>query len=224
MMDMETRKRRLGTGIKWGLGLAAALVISPVIFLVVKGLVGLAIAGVVGAAIINFAPVVAMKFANWKLAGIKHEARTNPIETLQNQLADRRRQLGAFMASITDFSAAVKGFESKVTRFKAEQPEEAPRFEQQLKGMQALLSLRQQRYREADAELDKFESAIRRASALWDMSLEAAKMNRLAGAQDAGVFEQIKTDVAFDAVESGLNLMNNRRHCVTSQRTLSRCR
>ena len=77
-----------------------------------------AIATVIGLTIVNLAPVVAMKLANWKLRGIKHEARANPIETLQNQLADRRRQLAAFAATITEFNAAVKGFESKVAVFR----------------------------------------------------------------------------------------------------------
>lgn len=201
----DVKKARLAIGLKWGLGLAAAVVISPIVFLAVKGLVGLALAATIGLAMVNFAPVLSMKFANWKLRGIKHEARTNPVETLQNQLVDRRKQLSAFRASITEFNAAVKGFEGKVTMFKRQQPDQADRFEKQLKGMQDLLVLRERRYREADAELDKFEGAIERASALWDMSLEAQRMNKLAGQQDAGAFDRIKTDVAFDSVESSLN-------------------
>lgn len=205
MIPIEIRKQRLATGLKWGMAGLAALVVSPIIFLIVKGLIGVALAAMIGLAIVNFAPVLSMKFANWKLAGIKHEARTNPIETLQNQLAQRRRQLADFLRSITEFSAAVKGFESKVTMFKSEQPDQSARFEAQLNGMKALLKLRQQRYKEADDEVDRFEATVRRADALWQMSLEAHKMNKLAGQQDAGVFDQIKTDVAFDSVESSLN-------------------
>lgn len=203
---MDTTQRdRIAKYARWAIALAAAALIAPFIFLAVKGMVGLALAAVTGLVIVNLAPVVSMKLANWKLRGIKHEARTNPVETLQNQLHERRQQLAAFLSTITEFNAAVKGFESKVSMFKAQQPDQAERFEKQLKGMQALLDLRQRRYREADKEVDRFEAAIERAAALWDMSLEAARMNKLAGQQDAGVFDRIKTDVAFDAVETGLN-------------------
>ena len=47
--------------------------------------IGLVIAAIVGLAIVMFTPVVAIKFANWRLQAIKAESRANPIETLQNQ-------------------------------------------------------------------------------------------------------------------------------------------
>lgn len=83
MMDLDNIKRqKLATYAKWGLALLAAAIISPIIFFAVKGLIGLALAGLIGLTIVNFAPVVAMKFANWKVKAITHEAKQNPIEKM----------------------------------------------------------------------------------------------------------------------------------------------
>ena len=95
----DRRRARLTALAKWGIGLAGAVVIAPMVFLAVKGILGLALAGVLGLALVHGAPVAAMKFANWRLRGLKQEARANPIETRQNiamqarQPARRRRRV-----------------------------------------------------------------------------------------------------------------------------------
>ena len=99
----------------------------------------------------------------------------------------------------------MQGFEDKVARFKAQHPDMADKFQKQLDGMKALLALRERRYREADAEVDKFEQAVERANMYWQMSMGAARMNKLAGQQDPNVFEKIKTEVAFDSIEASMN-------------------
>lgn len=201
----EQRRQKIATVVKWGLGIAAAVVISPVIFLAVKGLIGLAIAGVIGLGIIHFAPVIAMKFANWKVKAIVHEARENPIETLLNQLKDKQDALTRFKDSITTFRTQVSNFEEKVVGFKAQYPEEAPKFEGQLQGMKKLLTFRQDKYKIAKKEVEGFGMAIDRARALWDMSQEAQKMNKYATLQTGDPFEQIKTDVALESVITSVN-------------------
>lgn len=204
-MDLDPNKQRLATVLKWITGIAAAVIVSPIVFLAVKGLIGLGVALVIGLAIVNFAPVLSMRMANWKLLGIKSAARANPIETLQNQLRDRRAKLIEFAGQITEFSTACRGFEDKVKDFAAAQPENAQQFRDQVDAMHTLLARRRQKYVETKAETDKFEQRIGRADALWKMGEEAAKMNRFARQQDAGAFEKIKTEVALDAVQDSMN-------------------
>lgn len=204
-MNIELKKQRLQKWATVGLVALAALIVSPVIFMVIKGLVGFVVAAVIGLAIVMFTPVIAMKFANWRLQAIKAESRANPIETLQNQYMEKRQALAKFLDSITAFSTEVKNFEDKVSEFKRKFPDEAPRFQEQLATMKKLLDFRKSRFKQAKAELDLFDSAIQRAEAMWNMSQAAQEMNKLAGMQTGDPFEKIKQDAAIDSVYSSMN-------------------
>ena len=203
--DMELRRKKIETYTKWGLGALGALVISPVIFMIVKGIIGLAIAGAVGLAVITFAPVVAMKFANWKLRAVKAEASANPIETLQNVFKEKMDALRRFSESITVFHAEVANFADKVKLFEKQYPADAGKFAEQLEKMRELLKLRQNNYKQAQGELALFESEIQRASAIWDMANAAAAMNKAAGMNEDDILEKIKTETAVDSVQKNLN-------------------
>lgn len=205
MNELELKKRRLSTGVKWGLGLAAALIISPVIFMIVKGLVGLAIAGVVGLAIINFAPVLSMKFANWKLKGIKAEAARNPVETMQHVYMEKESSLAAFLDGIEEFATEVNNFEDELATFKRQFPNEAPKFDKTFDAMQTLLKRRRQRYSEAKNALYQFSAEINKADAIWKMGLAAQKLTKAAGQTDDDFMQRIKTETAIDSVQSSLN-------------------
>ena len=104
----EQRKARIKHLTTLGLIAVTGLVVSPVIFLAIKGLVGLVVAGVIGLAIVQFTPVVAMKFANWKVKGIVAEAKENPIETLTNLLMEKRQAYDQFYHSVEVASTAAK--------------------------------------------------------------------------------------------------------------------
>lgn len=205
MNEIELKRQKMATWAKWSLGLLGAVVISPVIFLAVKGLVGLAIAGIVGLTIISFAPVLSMKFANWKIKGIKSEAATNPIETLQVQLIEKKEALLRFLNSINSFAAEVKGFEDKVEQFKREHPSEAAQFDEQLKAMIELLENRKLKYRRAREQVNFFEASIDRARAKWEMAQAAIRMNKLAGMQTGDEYEKIKVETAIDSVQTAMN-------------------
>ena len=191
--------------IKWVIIAAGVAVAAPAALLVLKGLVALITAAVVGLGAIYLAPVVAMKFANQKVKMIVREAQTNPIETLINQLADKRQGAQRFADSITDFRTEVKNFEAKTAAFAKQYPEDAPRFQAQLDTMKQLLTFRESRYKQVQDELAKFAHAIDRAKAMWEMSQAAQQMNKIAGRQASDTFEQIKTDAAVDSVMRSVN-------------------
>ena len=110
MDALDIRKARLSSAVKWGLGIAAAVLISPVIFLAVQGLIGLALAGIVGLAIINFAPVLGMKFANWKLKAIKADPASEfeRIRTASQQLQSVAPEAKCISAGMSqDFELAI---------------------------------------------------------------------------------------------------------------------
>ncbi|MPV66522.1 hypothetical protein [Burkholderia sp. BE17] len=191
--------------IKWAIIIAGVAIAAPAALFILKGMVALITAGVIGLGAIYFAPVVAMKFANQKVKMIVEEAQSNPIETLINQLAEKRQAAQKFADSITAFRTEVKNFENKTELFEKQYPDDAPRFRSQLDTMKQLLAFREGRYKQVQAELKNFATAIDRAKAMWDMSQAAQQMNKLAGRQTADTFEQIKTDVAVDSVMRSVN-------------------
>ncbi|RQS64287.1 hypothetical protein DID96_28595 [Burkholderia sp. Bp8963] len=191
--------------VKWAIIIAGVAIAAPAALFVLKGMVALITAAVVGLGAIYFAPVVAMKFANQKVKMMVEEAQANPIETLINQLADKRQAAQKFADSITAFRTEVRNFADKTEQFEKQYPEDAPRFRAQLDTMKQLLAFRESRYKQVQNELKNFASAIDRAKAMWDMSQAAQHMNKLAGRQAADTFEQIKTDVAVDSVMRSVN-------------------
>jgi adenylate cyclase class IV len=191
---------------KVALGAVALAILAPGIYLALQGLVYGSIFLLLAGVVFYAAPVIAMKFANWRLKGIKYEARVNPIETLQNQYLEKMNALGLFRESIKKFEAAVLNFKTKVEKFTQEQPDEAERFQSQLNTMNKLLDYRKNKYRSAKKGLEEFEITIQKANTMWDMSQEAMKMNELAGLQTGDPFDKIKTDTALDSVTSSLNM------------------
>jgi hypothetical protein len=205
MIDLDLRRQRISARVKWALGLLAALLISPVIFLVVKGLVGLAIAGIVGLAIINFAPLVAMKFANWKLKGMKAEARENPIETRQNIAMQARQRIRDAETALTTFSTEVRNFTDQVKELSQSQPEDAADFEQQLANLKRLLQLKQEGLVAARAGADAFEKATERAARKWKVAQAAIRMQKLAGAAVDDALTRILAEESLDSVQTAMN-------------------
>ncbi len=201
----EVKRKKIETLAKWGIALVGAAVIAPVIFLSIKGLIGLIIAFVIGSTAIAFAPWFAMKLANWKVKAIMHEAHESPIPTLLNQVQEKYQALSRFKDSITNFRTEIANFEEKVKLFSQQYPAEAPKFEQQLEGMKRLLLYRVDKYKAAKKQTEEFEMAVGKARALWDMSQEAQRMNKLAGMQTGDPFEKIKTEVALESVVSSVN-------------------
>lgn len=201
----EIRKQKIATIAKWGLGLAGAVIISPIIFLAVKGLIGFAIAGIVGIAIINFAPVISMKFANWKVKAIVNEAQDNPIETMTNLLVQKRAAFNRFKTSVEDAATATKNFEQKTIEFSKKFPHRAAEFQAQLDNMKRLVQQKKAALKEADASLDAGEMKLVEMRAYWDMSQAAQAANKAAGMDTGDVFEKLKADTAVDAVFESMN-------------------
>ena len=201
----DDKKQQLATAVKWGIGLLAAAIIAPVVFLAVQGLIGVMVAGTLGLALVNFAPVLGMKFANWKLKGLKHEARANPIETRQQIGLQVRARLRDAAQELTTFAAEVLNFADEVKSLRATQPEDAADFEAQLKALQQLLDLKRRRLQEADAEADAFEQATARAARKWKVAQSAIRMNKLAGADQDAAMDKLLADESLDAVQTAMN-------------------
>lgn len=215
-MNDDEKKQKIATILKYGIMVIGAAVVAPIVYSAVLGMVGLALAAGSALVIINMAPVVSLKLANLKTRAIDAErvsniekvsgaAAINPIETLIQQSMEKRQASDQFKGAITAFRTEVKNFADQITGFAKDYPDDVARFKTQLDAMNKLLSFRESRYKQLQVELDNFDSAIKRAQAMWKMSQAAQKMNKLAGVEMADPFEKIKADSAINSVMTSMN-------------------
>jgi hypothetical protein len=215
-MNDEIKKQHTATLVKWGVIGVTAAVIAPLAWMAVTGIAGLMIAGGLVIVGTNAAPWLALKAANMRyralgaervehIEKVSNAAAVNPIETLIIQSQEKRNASDIFRTAITVFRTEIKNFTDQTNLFKKEYPEDVARFENQLDAMNKLLTFRESRYKQLQIELDNFDSAIKRAQAMWKMSQAAQKMNKMAGMELGDPFEKIKADSAINSVMSSMN-------------------
>lgn len=219
-MDLDDLKRiKIETYLKWGLGAAAALIISPVVFLILKGAAGLLACAILGTAGVNLMPWFAMKMANWKVKAIVDESNRNPIETMENLRIEKQEELDQADRNIVDFETEIGNFDDKMVGFKKQYPEEAPRYEELSAKMHELLEEMKKEQTEAQEKLRDFIARIAKAKAIFDMSGAANKLAAMSKSAQAKVFADIKEQVAFDRVRTELNRSFASLNMAISKRT-----
>ena len=204
-MDIAARKAKIQKWATVGLIGLAGLIVSPIVFLAIKGLVGLAIAAVLGLAIVTFTPWVSMKFANWRVKAIMHEAGENPIETMINLLAAKRQAFEVFKENVTNAVTARDNFKAKCLEFAKKYPARAEEFNQQLANMTELVARKKQALADAQQSLEVGQHKLEEMKAYWDMSQAAQEANKAAGMDTGDLYEKLKADTAVDAVFESMN-------------------
>lgn len=205
-MNIDIRKQALATKVKWALAALAALAVSPIIFLVVKGLVGLAAAAIVGGAIISFAPVVAVKFANWKLRALKHEARENPIETRQAIALKQREQLELRKQALEQFGAEVRNVESEIRSLRSHgQQADADEMQRELEKLQELLAHKVAKWKQAKATLEAFEQMTERLGRRWKTVQALLRAKKAGGTEAEQAMDKLLAEESADAVQTQMN-------------------
>lgn len=204
-MDITARKAKIQKWVTVGLIGLAGLIVSPIVFLAIKGLIGMAIAAVLGLAIITFTPWVSMKFANWRVKAIMHEAGENPIETMINLLAAKREAFEVFKENVTNAVTARDNFKNKCIEFAKKYPSRADEFNQQLVNMTELVARKKQALADAQQSLEIGQHKLEEMKAYWDMSKAAQEANMAAGMDTGDLYEKLKADTAVDAVFDSMN-------------------
>lgn len=203
--DSSARRERLATRFKWGLGLGAALLVSPVVFLVVKGIVGLTIAFVAGFTVIQLAPVFSLKLANWRMKLLVAEVEANPIETMRNLQIEKTDELNAADEKIAAFETEVLNFDDELKTFRDDYPDDATTYQKLSERMHEALEDMQRNQQGARVEVEALKGKIKRAEAIYKMALKAKAVTALSKTAEAEVFADIKQQVAFDSVRRQLN-------------------
>jgi hypothetical protein len=213
MAVFKQKRAALTNKSKWGLVALAALFAVPVSWWLAQVFLGLAaaggalaLAGVVGLSVVHVAPVVAFKFANWRLRALKSEAERNPIETLQNQQAALEAGLDKERKAITVFDAAVESFRSSL---EAEMdngfPEAAAKGLPTLRNMERLLAFRRVKYKKAQKRLEERKRAVSQAESQYRVAQAAQRVTAASGETENNVLQTILEDIAFGAVDNAVN-------------------
>lgn len=204
--NLDQRRKRIETVIKIAAMLVTGFFVAPFIFISIKGLFGLLVAAVFGVAAINLAPWFASMCANWRLKALKAEAMKNPVETLQNDYRIRQENLAKYRESIVQFAAGIKNYEDRFKTFQKQHPDDAMKFAATLLKMKQLLDIRTKKYQDAERGLKEYEIEIEKAGAVWEMSVESAKLNKLAGVDTDEFERQLQSKTAIGSIQTSLNM------------------
>lgn len=206
MNDLELKRKRIETVVKvLGVGVVGFLV-APFAFIAIKGIVGLIVIAAISLLVINVAvPWFAVSIANWRLKALKAAAAANPIEMLENQYIKRESNLVKIRDNIKEFHVVVQELWSQIQEHNQRYPDRPSQFFEKYNKMKALLALRGQKYKAAQANLMKFSQLIDEKRSDWKIAQSAAKASKLAGIGE-DFQSKLLTDTALSTIQDGLNL------------------
>lgn len=189
--------------------LATAFIFAPIIFLIVKGLLGLIVAGAIGLFTVNVGvPWFGDKLASWKLKAIKAEAAKNPVETLQNDFKQKTVALDDRKTNIEKLGGNIRTFEDKVGEIKEKYGAGDAgyiKLSTDLKNLKRVYANRTQKWKEAHAQLRRYEESIQRAAMIWEAGLAAAAARESSGLSEEEFYQKLRAETAFDSIQNSYN-------------------
>lgn len=189
---------------------AILALLAPVIWAAASagvGLIALGVIGAVGLGAIQLLPYLGQKLENTVLKLRKSEARTNPIEQLQNFLRQKAQQVAEFKAAVTSISAQIKTLEDMVAQRKRERPGyDATAQERSIQAMKEAYSALKQKYVNAEKALADLKLAIQDKEFEWKFSQAGqAAMKSLNATSGKELMEAMLADEAFSSVTENFN-------------------
>ena len=203
--DPETRKKRIAKRWKVGLALFIGVVAAPFVVAGIEGLAGLFVIWLLSTVAVQFAPVISMKVANMRLRAIKAEAEKNPIETMENVYAEKSETIKAGDEKIIAFEGRYRTYLDQLDQFKENHPSKADRFVMIGKTMGVGLKRMKQKQATAKIQQKAYCDKIQEAKAIYAMALAAQAVSALSASAEQQVFQDIKQQVAFEAVNTAFN-------------------
>jgi hypothetical protein len=205
LVEHQKKIQNYGTLLKWVVGISVLAVAAPIMVLALKSVVAIALTGIIALASVHFAPVLQMKFVNWKLQAIKAEARKNPIETMQAVYAQKIEEKKQFKDRITTFRAVLSDIKSKLQIFREKYPKDAEAFEAKVDIGKKRLVQREARYQNIKLALKEYAGVIERANAIWEMSNAMAALDEADAKMMDDLMSKIKVETSLDSVTHNMN-------------------
>ena len=192
------------------LSIVILALVAPIIWAAASagiGLIALGAIGAVGFGALQMLPYIGQKLENMVLKLRKAEARTNPIEQLQNFLRQKAQQVAEFKAAVTSIGAQIKTLQSMVDQRKRERPGyDATAQEKSIKAMSDVYTMQVQKYKNAETALEDLKLAIQDKEFEWKFSQAGQKAQAaLSATSGKELMEAMLADEAFSAVTENFN-------------------
>lgn len=176
-------------------------------FLSALGLVGIAITAALGFGFIQALPMLGQKWEN-KLLGLrKAEARTNPIEQIQNNVIRKAQQLKAFKDGMEVIGGQIGSLETSLKEQQRKDPGDD--FTEQwnaVNKMKSYYDTKKQSYAQAYTALEEYKKAVERAKFKFGFGNAAAGIAQAMNSTDAeALVQNMLSDEAFKAVDIRFN-------------------
>lgn len=203
----DPRARRWGLFAKYAALLGVGFLVAPYIWVAIGGVIGLiAAAGVFGLTWMT-KDWLYMKAGNMRLALIKHEAATNPVETLQAEHLRNSQMLQDRKVGLEAMSGAIRTLDQAIDSLEKDFPDspELPQMRDDQKELMALEDSRKKDWQDAYIMHGEFAKEIKRVGKLWEVSLAAAKARQQSGLSQDEWLSKLKTQTSIDSIRTHLN-------------------
>jgi len=204
--DLEAKRQKIETIVKVLALAVAGFLFAPFAILTIKGLISLVVVAVIGLGVVNIGiPWLGVTLANWRLKALKAAAAANPIETLENQYADREAALVKIRDNIKQSYAVLQDLYQQIQDHNQRYPGSPSQYTEKYNKLKQLIELRGKKYKQAQANLAQFAELIDEKRSDWKIAQTMAAANKLANVgQDFQA--KLLQDTALSTVQDGLNL------------------
>lgn len=171
------------------------------------GLLVLGAIGVVGIGLFQALPLIGQKWENKLLSLRKREARQNPIEQLQNYLAQKASRVRDFRAAVVAIGTQIKSLESMIAERKAERRDyDASKQQRSVDAMKVAHQRLIEKLGRAEIALKDLHEKIEDKKFEWKFGQAghaAIKSLNATGGQE--LVDEMLADEAFDSVRDNFN-------------------
>jgi len=181
--------------------------IAPFVWIAIGGLLGLVCFGGIVGTLWFTKDWIAGVAANARLKLIKHEAASNPVETLQAESLRQSKVLEERKVALETLSGAIRSLDQAIDELQSEFPDspELPQMRSDQAELDALLKSRTESWTAAYVQLGEFDREVVRVGKLWDVSLKAAKARGASGLTEGEWVAKLQTSTAISSIRNNLN-------------------
>lgn len=204
-MDIELKRKRIETLVKYAALPLIGFFVAPFILVVIKGLLGLIVAAVISLVAVNLAPAFAATVANWRLKALKAAAALNPIETLENQYAEKQAALLRMRDNIKQSYAVLQSLYAQIQEHNEKFPDKPSQYSDKYQKLKALVELQGRKYKAAQSNLAAYGDIIEEKRSDWKIAQTMKEASKLANVGE-DFQSKLMNDTALTTVQDGLNL------------------
>ena len=183
---------------------------APLIWVAVSagiGLAALAAIAVVGTVIFQALPWGMQRLENWLLKQRKAEARTNPIEQLQNEVLRRAERLQTFRKALAAIGGQIESMGQMLDERRSTDPGHVlERQDRALKRMAGFHSANLVRLNEAQSTLEAFRHQVKQKLFEWEFAQAGEQVMRALNPHEVDqLMQDLLTDEALRSVQARFN-------------------